>query len=349
MMTTHTELPGSMMAAYGLHVRTSMAHNIDSMAYYGERPWHGLGTNIPARANSLQMIGAAGLNWEVAMKPIPNVGAHADKKARRFHLIRMPRNTDEIEVPLGVVSARYRALQNKEAFEFFDPIIGDSKAVFETAGSLGNGERIWVLAKVPGEIRVTGDDICSKYLLLSNAHDGRGSVSVKFTPIRRYPSSGFDLSVVVPLRVYAATVQADAAAFGGPLLESILEAHPFPTGAWRAPAANTNVFARESHMDLLAAKAQYACQFEMSCPEVAERSPLVFTQARHPLLIEQAARQEASGAPPERRHKVVPIDIRLGQDFDVLVITGSNTGANTFAGKIVDGPGAVMAALLRMS
>ena len=118
------------------------------------------------------------------MRPIPNLGAHAANKARRCHLVRMPRNPGDIEVPLGVVSSRYRALQNKEAFDFFDPIIGDKKAVFETAGSLGNGERIWVLAKVPGEIRVIGDDTCSKYLLLSNAHDGRGSVSVKFTPIR---------------------------------------------------------------------------------------------------------------------------------------------------------------------
>jgi DNA mismatch repair protein MutS2 len=90
-----------------------------------------------------------------------------------------------------------------------------------------------------------------------------------------------------------------------------------------------------AQVDLLAAKAQYACKFEMSCPEVAERSPLVFTQARHPLLIEQAARQEASGAPPERRHKVVPIDIRLGQDFELLVITGSNTGGKTVALKTV--------------
>ena len=55
---------------------------------------------------------------------------------------------------------------------------------FETAGSLGNGERVWVLAKAPGEIPVVGDDFCAKYLLLSNCHDGRGAVSVKFTPIR---------------------------------------------------------------------------------------------------------------------------------------------------------------------
>ena len=87
-------------------------------------------------------------------------------------------------MPLGVVSPRYCPLQNSEAFEFFDPIIGEKKAVFETAGSLGNGERVWVLAKVPGELRVVGDDCCSKYLLLSNSHDGRGSISVKFTPVR---------------------------------------------------------------------------------------------------------------------------------------------------------------------
>ena len=76
-----------------------------------------------------------------------------------------------------MVSPRYRPLQNTEAFDFFNPIVGDEKAVFETAGSLGNGERVWVLAKAPGEIRVVGDDCCSKYLLLSNSHDGRGGIA----------------------------------------------------------------------------------------------------------------------------------------------------------------------------
>ncbi len=84
-----------------------------------------------------------------------------------------------------------------------------------------------------------------------------------------------------------------------------------------------------AQVDLLSAKAQYSCQFNMSCPDVAERGWLSFSQARHPLLIEQAWRQEKSGVAEDKRHTVVPIDIRLGSDFDMLVVTGSNTGGKT--------------------
>src|SRR5581483_1222435 len=96
-----------------------MPHNVDSMAYYGDPPWHGLGTEVPARATAAQMICAAGLDWNVEKKPIPNVGASAKNESRRFQLIRMPRNGGESKVPLGVVGPRYRPLQNCEAFDFF--------------------------------------------------------------------------------------------------------------------------------------------------------------------------------------------------------------------------------------
>jgi DNA mismatch repair protein MutS2 len=86
-------------------------------------------------------------------------------------------------------------------------------------------------------------------------------------------------------------------------------------------------------IDLVAAKAQYAYQFDMTCPEVTAEGPLRLTQARHPLLIDQAWSAEKNGVPADQRQPVVPIDLRLGEDFDILVITGSNTGGKTVALK----------------
>jgi len=85
---------------------------------------------------------------------------------------------------LGIVGKDYTPLQNSEAFGFFDPIVGQNAAVYHPAGVLRDGERIWLLAKLPSQIVVVGDDVADKYLLLSNSHDGRSAVQVKFTPIR---------------------------------------------------------------------------------------------------------------------------------------------------------------------
>ncbi len=84
-----------------------------------------------------------------------------------------------------------------------------------------------------------------------------------------------------------------------------------------------------AQIDVLTAKAQYAYQFDMICPEMDENGIVQVDKARHPLLMDQAYRQGLDGVPPEKRQGVVPIDIRLGSEFDLLVITGSNTGGKT--------------------
>ena len=162
-----------------------MPANIDSMAYYGDVRWHGLGAPVPERATGKEMIRAAGLDWRVEKRAAR--GATVDKQGRasRHEIIRLPRKgRAESEILLGLVSQRYEPLQNDEAFAFLDPVLGEEHASFETAGALGQGERIWALAKMPDAIEVVRGDECLKYLLLSNSHDGEGSVAIKFTSIR---------------------------------------------------------------------------------------------------------------------------------------------------------------------
>lgn len=89
----------------------------------------------------------------------------------------------DYNIPLGVVKGKYTPVQNKEAFTFFDDAIGSGKAIWQTAGSFGNGERIFVSAKLPNNILVKGDPV-DNYLVFTNTHDGSSGVKILFTPIR---------------------------------------------------------------------------------------------------------------------------------------------------------------------
>jgi phage/plasmid-like protein (TIGR03299 family) len=77
-------------------------------------------------------------------------------------------------------------LQNDQAFQFFDPFVSSGLVTLETAGSLREGKRVWILARIAenSDVGIVGDDIVRKYLLLSNSHDGTTAVRVGFTPIR---------------------------------------------------------------------------------------------------------------------------------------------------------------------
>jgi phage/plasmid-like protein (TIGR03299 family) len=157
-----------------------MAHEIETMAYFGERPWHGLGTTLD-EADLYDWPSAsrkAGLDWEVELVPLLT----ADTQAKVDH--RAVRRTSDSKV-LGVVGPRYATLQNRDAFAWFQPFLDAREAALHTAGSLRNGSRVWVLAKLQRDplVIAEGDEV-EKYILLSHGHDGSLAVRAGFTPIR---------------------------------------------------------------------------------------------------------------------------------------------------------------------
>jgi phage/plasmid-like protein (TIGR03299 family) len=156
-----------------------------AMMYFDEEPWHGLGTQLKKPATAEEAITAASLAWEVAKKPLYMADRDQWRQVRdRFAVVPVHRWGQQDCPVFGIVGRDYTPLQNWEAFAFFDDIVGKGAAIYHTAGALGEGERVWILAKLPGSITVAGNDITDKYLLLSNSHDGQSSVQIKFTPIR---------------------------------------------------------------------------------------------------------------------------------------------------------------------
>lgn len=161
-----------------------MAHDLatsngrSAMMYSGEVPWHGLGTRLDNPATAEEAIEAAGLNYEAELTRLVTVDDIP--VSQKLAVVR-----DDTHHVLGVVGNSYRPVQNRECFNFLDAIVADGGLRYHTAGALGNGERVWMLAKLPDDIRVkNSEDITEKFLLLSNSHDGGSALRVFYTPIR---------------------------------------------------------------------------------------------------------------------------------------------------------------------
>jgi phage/plasmid-like protein (TIGR03299 family) len=168
-----------------------MSHNVKEMFYFGELPWHGLGTKLDSPATSEIAIKAAGLNYEVGLVPM-FVKAGKDKY-KTVPYGRAVERTDSHEL-LGMVGNDYQPLQNRNAFGFFDAVVGQKAAMYHTAGALGKGETVWILAKLPGDVHVTDKDNVERYLLLTNSHNGKKSVRIFFTPVRVVCQNTLNLS-----------------------------------------------------------------------------------------------------------------------------------------------------------
>jgi phage/plasmid-like protein (TIGR03299 family) len=159
-----------------------MAHNINyneqaekhSFFSVKEKAWHNLGQIIEDYPTSAEAIRHADLDYEVEKRKLftPALEGTTIEVPNYFSTIRTDNHT-----VLGVVGKDYQIVQNRDAFSFFDSIVGGDGILYETAGALGNGERIFITAKLPGYIRVGKDDLIEKYLFLTTSHDGSGSIT----------------------------------------------------------------------------------------------------------------------------------------------------------------------------
>lgn len=171
-----------------------MAHMIETMFSVREKPWHYAQTSevtkiIQEAPTSSEALIAAGLDWNVESRPvymengimIPGYKANV---------------RDKDDKCLGIVSERYKIVQNNEAFEFTDALIGETEfgeVRYETAGALNGGKKIWLLAKMPTR-KILDDDI-EPYICFANSFDGSGAVQVCATPIRVCCSNTMNLAL----------------------------------------------------------------------------------------------------------------------------------------------------------
>lgn len=173
-----------------------MAHMIEfldgkaSMAYAGETPWHGLGTEVPNDLTPAQMLKAAGLDWKV--NPVPAFAEIGGKQVDIGHSALVRDIDNKI---LDVITNDWVPNQNEAAFEFFNDFVAAGEMEMHTAGSLRDGQLVWGLAKVKESFELFKGDTVESYLLFTNPHKYGWSIDVRFTPIRVVCNNTLTLSL----------------------------------------------------------------------------------------------------------------------------------------------------------
>jgi phage/plasmid-like protein (TIGR03299 family) len=156
-----------------------MSHNVETMAYAGEVPWHGLGVSVSNDLTPQQMLEKAGLDWTVQKHSLSTKVKGQHIKSPLKALIRSSDSSILTHVGEG-----WNPVQNHEAFDFFHEFVLAGDMEMHTAGSLKNGQMVWGLAKVKESFDLFGGDQVDSYLLFSNPHMYGKSIDIRFTPIR---------------------------------------------------------------------------------------------------------------------------------------------------------------------
>lgn len=168
-----------------------MAHMVETMAYAGETPWHGLGVPVLPDLTPAQMLDKAGLNWTVDKVP-----AFVDYKGQKLPTGRQALVRSSDSKVLTTISDDWEPVQNETAFEFFNEFVMQGDMEMHTAGSLREGNMVWALAKVKESFSLfKGKDEVESFLLFSNPHEYGKSIDIRFTPIRVVCNNTLTLSL----------------------------------------------------------------------------------------------------------------------------------------------------------
>ena len=235
-----------------------MAALVESMFSVREKPWHGLGAIVMEAPTSAEALRLAGLDWNVVQEPIytdfnePIEGYKANVR-------------DSDRKVLGVVSDRYKVVQNTDAFSFTDELLGKGVR-YETAGSLQEGKKVWLLARLPREYIIVGERI-SPYLVFSNTHDGSGSVKVAITPVRVVCNNTLNLALNTAKRSFSMI-------HTGNIQDKIQE-------------AKDTLFMAEEYMDCLGIEFEQLRRQKMTDEQVKEDIELLLPMEKEPTPIQQ--------------------------------------------------------------
>ena len=163
-----------------------MAHAVETMAYAGELPWHGLGVKVEDNLTPDEMLVAAGLDWTVSKR---HLFTHSEPNVENSNEV-IPVNDyyvlvrDSDNKTFGPCGPKFVPSQNADAFKFFEKFTSVGDMSMDTAGALKGGEQVWGLAKINDGFTLPGDDRVLGYLLVSVSHKWGKSNEIRFTPIR---------------------------------------------------------------------------------------------------------------------------------------------------------------------
>lgn len=235
-----------------------MAALVETMYSTREKPWHGLGVVVQEAPTSEAALRLAGLDWNVVQEP---VYTSFREKIEGFKA----NVRDSDRKVLGVVSDRYKVVQNMEAFRFTDELLGHGVR-YETAGSLSGGKRVWLLARLPQEYIMAGERI-SPYLVFSNTHDGSGSVKVAVTPVRVVCNNTLNLALDTAQRSFCMM-------HTGNIADKIRE-------------ASETLFMAESYMEQLGAEFERLRKQKVTDAQVEEYIRLLLPMEKDPTKIQE--------------------------------------------------------------